>query len=109
MKATVKKYLEKASADGMSYSKAKVALEVLEHAKDAKEAESLLKEFGYKKGAKRNIIDSMYQYLLDNPKATEAEFSAWIAENGSPNTVRWEKQHQKARELVNALAEKLGK
>lgn len=57
--------------------------------------------------ASRNCItDSMYAFLAEGEK-TEAEFKAWVEENGTANTLRWFKHHDKVRQLTNELHSRL--
>ena len=110
MKATIKNFIKEQADKGTSYSKVQAALEVLGHAENAKQADELLQEAKYpKKSGKTGITNSMYEFLLENPTVTEEEFHEWIVKNGTANTLRWEKTHQKARELANSIAAKLTK
>ena len=52
------------------------------------------------------ITDSMYAFLEEGIK-TEAEFKAWVEENGTANTMRWFKYHDKVRQLTNELHSRL--
>ena len=53
------------------------------------------------------ITDSMYAFLAEGEK-TEGDFKDWIAKNGSENTMRWFKHHDKVRLLTNALHNRYG-
>lgn len=48
------------------------------------------------------ITDLMYSYLADAPR-TEEELRSWIKENGTENTMRWFRAHDKVRQLANQL------
>lgn len=110
MNATIKKFVKDMANRKVAYSKAKAALEAVGHADSAKAADAILAEFGYEKSTqKRGIQARMYEFLLNNPTVSEEEFHNWIVENGTPNTLRWEKSHQKVRELTNELYNNLNK
>jgi len=106
MNATVKKFIADLNVKGKSYSAIYAALLTLDYAKDKKEADKFLVESGIEKGNKKNIIDNMYLFLEEGVKSEE-EFKSWIIENGSANTLRWIKAHDRVRVLTNKLHEKL--
>ena len=56
--------------------------------------------------SRASITDSMYAFLAEGEK-TEAEFKAWVEENGTENTMRWFKHHDKVRQLTNELHSRL--
>lgn len=51
-----------------------------------------------------NIFQSMLDYLVEAPR-TEAEFTEWVKTNGSENTMRWIKTHDKMRVAINKVHE----
>lgn len=59
-----------------------------------------------KGGTRTTFTGDYYDALLENPKMTEEQAHEIIVEKGTPNTLRWEKTHQKVRQLVNDIAAK---
>ena len=54
---------------------------------------------------RRGITDSMYDFLTAEKRSAE-DLEKWIGENGTANTMRWIKSHDKVRVLVNTLMDK---
>ena len=102
MNANVKKLIDTLNAKGKSYSQIQTTLVALDHAESASKAAELLKEAGIEKGKKVAILDAMYDYLKEAPR-TEEEFKAWVEANGTENTMRWIKTHDKARQMANEI------
>jgi hypothetical protein len=57
-------------------------------------------------GTRTTFLSDFYDALVENPAMTEGEADEFIKENGTANTIRWAKTHQKAREMANKIAEK---
>jgi hypothetical protein len=108
MKAETKKFIANLVDANKSYSAIESALVTLDHAKDKAEAQKLLADAGVEKGQKKAIIDEMYSFLEEKAR-TEEELKLWIEQNGTDNTMRWFKTHDKARQLANKIHEKYSK
>lgn len=100
----VSDFINKLTKKGKTYPKIKDALVTMDLAENVKEAEGFLKTEGIEKSAvtKRGITDSMYDYIGSEERSAE-ELKKWIEENGTANTLRWIKSHDKVRELVNTV------
>lgn len=105
MKAEIKKLITDLNAKGKSYSTIRNVLLGMDHAKNAKEADKLLAEAKIEKGRKIGIIDAMYDFLIQE-KRSELDLKTWIDQNGTENTIRWIKSHDKARVAINAAVAK---
>lgn len=102
-KTNIKK-LQEMAANGKSFSALVTYLTVTDEAANKAEAEKMLQEAGIEKGKRIGITEAMYDYLAEKPR-TEDELHQWIVDNGTENTLRWEKSHQKVRELANRIHE----
>jgi hypothetical protein len=58
-------------------------------------------------GTRTTFLSDFYAALLENPSMTEEEAHQFIVDHGTANTLRWEKSHQKVRQLANDLVKKL--
>ena len=96
--STVKKMI----GSGKSFSQVQNAMVALDMVPSAKDAETYLKSVGFEKGKRRGLQNEMYAFLQEAPR-TQDELYRWIKENGSENTWRWRKQHDKVRELTVRL------
>lgn len=102
LNATQTSTVEKMIKAGKSYSAISATMLALDFVSKAEQAEEILKGMGVVKGRKGNIVDSMYDFLQAKPR-TQDEFYSWIKENGTENTWRWRKAHDKVRELAVRL------
>ena len=56
-------------------------------------------------GTRTTFVSDYYDALFANPRMTQEEAHQIMVDKGTQNTLRWEKSHQKVRELVNRIAE----
>ena len=109
MNAKIKSFVKGRVEAGKSYAKIRSMLVDLDHAKDVTEAEKFLEECEVAKTTrKKGITASMHEWFLEEPRSAK-DLEKWIAANGTPNTLRWIKEHDKVRALTETLHNRFAK
>jgi len=57
-------------------------------------------------GTRTTFLTDFYDALYENPSMSEEEAKEFIEKNGTKNTIRWAKAHQRVRILTNRIAAK---